>query len=243
MRLTVLGCYGPYPAAGQCCSGYLLEDEQVSVLLDCGNGVLSRMRYHIEPWALDAVVLSHLHSDHVSDVMILRYALMINAKQRPREALSVYAPAYPEEEFSRLSYKEFLKAEPVSAETILHLGSMRFCFFQAVHAVPSHVITVESAGKKLTFSGDTEFFAGLGTIAKNSDLFLCEANYLQKDIENGSPNHLSAFQAAQAAKEGAVKRLVLTHHHPERDQQLTLQEAKEVFPHTELAYSGSFYRL
>ena len=41
MKLTVLGCNGPYPAAGGACSGYLLETGDTRVLLDCGAGALA----------------------------------------------------------------------------------------------------------------------------------------------------------------------------------------------------------
>ena len=46
LKLTILGCYGPYPKAGGACSGYLLEDETTKILIDCGNGVLSRLFLH-----------------------------------------------------------------------------------------------------------------------------------------------------------------------------------------------------
>ena len=72
MKMTILGCYGPYPAAGGACSGYLVQEAGCTILLDCGNGVLSRMQEHIDFLQLDAALISHLHADHLSDLMILR---------------------------------------------------------------------------------------------------------------------------------------------------------------------------
>jgi ribonuclease BN (tRNA processing enzyme) len=244
LRLTVLGCYGPYPAAGQNCSGYLLQDDEVNVLLDCGNGVLSRLRYFCQPWELTAVILSHLHSDHLSDLMILRYALQMQEEQHASALpLQVYAPPQPEEEYNRLTYKQYLQSRPLSAGTALSFGSMRFTFIKGVHGVPNYVITVTARGKKIVYSGDTEFFPGLTAAAQGADLFLCEANYLKSDLQQGKVNHLAAFQAAAVAKEAEVKRLVLTHHNPERDPRLALAEAQAIFPDTELAHAGSLYYL
>ena len=61
MFLTVLGRHGPYPRPGGACSGYLLEDGETRVLIDCGSGVLSRLLEIMRPEQLDAIVLSHLH--------------------------------------------------------------------------------------------------------------------------------------------------------------------------------------
>ncbi|HZK25512.1 MAG TPA: MBL fold metallo-hydrolase [Oscillospiraceae bacterium] len=243
MQLTVLGCYGPYPAAGQNCSGYLLQDDGVNVLLDCGNGVLSRLRYHCQPGELDAVMLSHLHSDHSSDVMILRYALQINGRQNTESPLKVYAPPQPKEEYARLAYKNYLQSQPLSADSKLTIGKLQFTFSKGVHAVPSYVITVTAEGKKLVYSGDTAYFPALVEAVQGADLFLCEANFLKSDLQLGNPNHLAAYQAAEVAKAGGVKQLVLTHHHPERDPQQALAEAQAVFVNTTLARAGSLYRL
>jgi ribonuclease BN (tRNA processing enzyme) len=241
MRLTVLGCYGPYPPAGQNCSGYLLQDGDTSVLLDCGNGVLSRLRYHLEPWDLNAVVLSHLHSDHVSDLMIMRYAIMIKKKGTSGEPLAVYAPGEPSVEFDRLSYKKYITAHAVSEGSTIQIGDMHFRFSAGKHSFPSHFTTVEINYKKFVFSGDTEAFPEMVDTIRGADVFLCEANYLREDINGGSKNHLAAYQAAEAAKKAGVGRLVLTHLHPERDPKLSLAEAKEIFQSTELARAGSVY--
>lgn len=243
MILTVLGCYGPYPAAGQACSGYLLQNGNSAVLLDCGNGVFSRLRYYIEPWNLDAVILSHLHSDHISDLMIMRYAMMVRRKSEQGPPLSVFAPAEPRELFQQLSYKDYMQANAVSENITLNFGDMKIAFKTGVHAFPSFIIRVECRRKSIVYSGDTEYFPGLADAARNTDIFLCEANYLKADIEAGNQNHLAAFQAAAAAKEGGVGRLVLTHHHPERDTVLALKEAKAVFPQVETARAGTILRL
>lgn len=243
MRVTVIGCYGPYPAAGQCCSGYLVEHQGTAVLLDCGNGVLGRLCYYIEPWYLNAVILSHLHSDHISDLMVMRYAILLKKLESGAGILHVYAPQEPAEEFLRLNYKDLVVAHPVTECSRLSVGSLEISFNRAVHAYPSHVITVKSDTSKLVYSGDTEYFPQLAELASGADLFLCEANYLRNDIKKGSPNHLAAFQAGKTARDAGVKRLVLTHHHPERDLEKSWAEAAEYFANVELASAGAVYFL
>ena len=82
MKLTILGNNGPFPAAAGACSGYLLRHNGKNILIDCGNGVLANLQRFIHFEELDAIVLTHLHSDHVSDMNVLRYALQIKRKRR-----------------------------------------------------------------------------------------------------------------------------------------------------------------
>ena len=77
MKLTVLGNNGPFPAAGGACSGYLVIEGDKKILIDCGNGVLANLQKFIKLEEIDAVILTHLHSDHMSDMMVLRYAVHI----------------------------------------------------------------------------------------------------------------------------------------------------------------------
>jgi ribonuclease BN (tRNA processing enzyme) len=241
MQLIVLGCYGPYPPAGQNCSGYLLRHNDTAVLIDCGNGVLSRLRYYSEPWDLSAVILSHLHSDHISDLMIMRYAWLM--RQESTSPLQVFAPDEPREEFDRLAYKNLVETHAINDNSSIRIGGIQFHFSQGKHPYPSYFISAEAGGKKLVYSGDTAVFPGMAEAVRGADVFLCEASYLRADLDSGAGYHLAAYQAAEAAKEAGAGRLVLTHHHPERDPNLALDEAREVFPATELARAGSVYFL
>ena len=83
MRLTVLGKSPSWQDAGGACSGYLLEEEGTSVLLDCGNGVFGKLREHIDYVDVDAVVISHLHADHFLDLVPYSYALTYAPRQQP----------------------------------------------------------------------------------------------------------------------------------------------------------------
>jgi ribonuclease BN (tRNA processing enzyme) len=243
MKLTVLGNYGPYPPAGGNCSGYLLEHDGCSVLLECGNGVLSNLQYYLEVKDLSAVIISHLHSDHISDLFILRYAWQKEMeKDSSPQPLPVYAPGSPEEEYARIPYKNVFKPETIDEGKDIRIGPMTFSLLQTRHSVPCYAVSVVAEGKKLfVYSADTEYFSGLIAFSAEASLLLCEANYLEEDIEQGAANHMSAFQAGSLALEADVKKLILTHLPPHRDETLYLEEARRAFPKSFLAEQGQNY--
>ena len=63
-QLTVLGCQAAYPTAGQHCSSFLLTWDAFTVVLDLGYGTLDKLLAHIPDGAVDAIILTHEHSDH-----------------------------------------------------------------------------------------------------------------------------------------------------------------------------------
>lgn len=244
MLLTVLGCYGPYPPAGGACSGYLVQEDGCNLLLDCGNGVLSRLQEYIDYRDLDAVLLSHLHADHLSDLMIMRYGLVLAQKSDLfDQPLSLYAPTEPAEDYERLPYKSAYAVKALHQELKLEIGPFTINVTAGVHAVPAYSFRLESSSGTLVYSGDTEINQNLAPFARGADLFLCEANYLEEDIAAGLSNHLSAAQAAKIAAEAGVKKLVLTHRHPERDSSLYLAEAQKHYSAVELAQERFTYAL
>ena len=83
MRVTVLGKSPSWQDAGGACSGYLIEEGDTAVLLDCGNGVFAKLRRRRDYCAVDAVVLSHLHADHFLDLVPYSYALTFAPRQQP----------------------------------------------------------------------------------------------------------------------------------------------------------------
>ena len=244
MNLTVLGCYGPYPTAGGACSGYLLEEDGYSILIDCGNGTLSRLQAHISFKALQAVLISHLHSDHMADLLIMRYGLELALARGERlSPLFLCAPPDPAAEFERLPYKNAYRLAPLEEGQRLEIGPFSITFQKTVHILPCLAMRLETARGVLVYSGDTEIHPGLADFARGADLFLCEANYQNEDMSANPPNHLSAAQAARIAVQAGVKRLLLTHFHPERDPAVSLRQARDFFPAAEAAREGAIYQV
>ena len=93
-------------------------------------------------------------------------------------------------------------------------------------------------GKKISYVVDTLFFEGLIDFVKESDLLICEATF-EKGMEDIAKEyrHMTSVQAAKLAKESKSKKLVLTHlsQRYEKNPEIILKEAKEVFKNTILA--------
>lgn len=230
MKLTVLGNNGPYPKAGGACSGFLLDSGSTKVVLDFGNGVLSRLQQYIDIEEISAIILSHLHSDHMSDIMILRYAADIMLMRgRMEKPIKVYAPAEPIEEFKRLKYKEALEIIEINPTEELAIGDLKISFKEMIHSYKNYAICIEKDSKKFVYSGDTCVNNGLIELAKNADLFICEAGLLERDEKLLRVMHLTAREAAQIAEDAGVKRLLLTHFLPDIKLEHYLNEAMPVY--------------
>jgi hypothetical protein len=89
MKLTVLGGAGAWPPAGGACSGYLIEHGQYRLLVDPGYATLPRLLGLIDAEAVDAVLVSHGHPDHVADLNPLLRARAL--RDDPAPALPTYA--------------------------------------------------------------------------------------------------------------------------------------------------------
>jgi len=242
MKLTVLGKYGPYPAAGGACSGYLLETNDAKILIDCGNGVLSRLQSFVELEKLDAILVSHLHSDHVSDLYVVRYALDILSPKFSGEKLPfpLYVPDEPIEELAKIKYKNVFDMRTINSEKILKIKSLEISFSEMTHPFQSYSISVSSANKLFVYSGDTNYNAKISKVAKGADLFLADAGLLEKDKSENS-SHMSAYEVGKVGKEAGVKRLLLTHIFPGYDENVLVNEAKEQYENVWVAQELSIY--
>src|ERR687890_330747 len=83
MRLIVLGGSAASPNAGVGCAGLLVQTDRTRLVLDLGPGTLQELRRHTDFRMLDAVIVSHLHLDHVLDLLALRHALAYNPLPAP----------------------------------------------------------------------------------------------------------------------------------------------------------------
>jgi ribonuclease BN (tRNA processing enzyme) len=233
LKLTILGNNGPYPAAGGACSGYLLREGGKSILIDCGNGVLGNLQKVISLTEIDAIILTHLHSDHMSDMMVLRYAVDIMRKRGLLDkGLTVYAPPEPVDEFQRLDIKNVFLLTSISQELEVNLGAIKLTFAKMKHPFMDYAVSAECNGKRFVFSGDTSWTDEIINFGKNADLLMLDAGFLDRDLTENPP-HLSARQCGLIARESGAKRLLLTHFWPGYQIDQLVSEASEVFENVE----------
>ena len=83
MRLTVIGSSPAWPNPGSAHSGYMLEADGSRVLLDCGPGVLGRLREHSTWPEVDAIAITHFHLDHWGDLVPWVWGSFYLASKRP----------------------------------------------------------------------------------------------------------------------------------------------------------------
>ncbi len=223
VKLTVVGCSPAWPNPGGAQSGYLLEGPG-RLLLDCGPGVLAKLRER-ESWPLvDAIAITHWHLDHWGDLVPWVWGATLGPGEgvEPpqvwvppggREVLRTAGqrlgrPEMFEDAFDMREYADGVPFEAagfeVIAHRVLHYDLLAFGFRASAN------------GMVVGYSGDSGPSEGLTDIARDADLFVCEATLLAPNPEGGTRGHLSAEEARAASETAGAKRLLLTHRPEER---------------------------
>lgn len=211
MRLTIIGYWGGYPKANEASAGYLLEHDGFQLLMDCGSGVLSKLQNIVEPEALDAVILSHYHPDHVADIGVLQHARLIQGFLGMKfGTLPIYGHVLDEVEFAKLTYKNITAGIAYDPKKMLTVGPFEIQFLRTNHPVPCFAMRIEADGKSLVYTGDTSYREEFVPFTRNADLLLTECNfYSHQDGRNAG--HMNSTDVGKLASEAGVKRVILTH--------------------------------
>jgi ribonuclease BN (tRNA processing enzyme) len=214
MRLTVLGCAGSFPGPESACSAYLVEADDFRLLIDFGPGSLSALQRYADLHDVDAILLSHLHCDHILDacsyVVVRRYD-----PTGPLPPLPVYAPAGAAERIAAAYSQDNEPVDDVYTFYGLQPGTFPIGPFSVTvdrvnHPIETYGVRLEHDGRVLTYSSDTAPCEALVRLAQGADLFLCEASYLD-GVDNPPDLHLTGGEAGEAATKADVARLLLTH--------------------------------
>jgi len=228
--VTVLGTSGSYPGPGSACSGYLLRHQGFNLWLDAGPGTMANLQSHIGLADVDAVVLSHQHPDHWSDLegffVACRYI-------QPRDHVPIFAPA---------GLQELMRSGPdldstftwhdVTDKTEQRVGPFDFTFARTDHppeTLAMRIDTTDAAGAPVTigYSADTGPGWSIEALGSELDLVISEATFLH-DREGTSP-HLSARQAGAAARAAQARNLLISHIWPIVDPRHSVAEASDAF--------------
>jgi ribonuclease BN (tRNA processing enzyme) len=231
VKLTIVGSSGTFPGPHSGCSSYLLEHDGFRLLLDVGNGSTGALQEVCGLLGPDAVVVSHLHGDHYLDLITYTYARRYHPDGLA-PVLPVYGPSDIRHAIAQAYSRdvtELLNAvydfHPVDRDATVEIGPFEVDLRTVNHPVETYGMRVRAGGKTMTYSADTGESEALVSLARDADLFLCEASYL--DGEDNPPNvHLTGRQAAEHATKAGAQRLVLTHLVPWGDEARTLAEAK-----------------
>jgi len=263
VRVTVLGKSPSWQDAGGACSGYLVQDGETTLLLDCGNGVFSKLRRFVDYVDVTAVVISHMHADHFLDLVPYSYALTYAPRQQPvpvhvwkgtdhparpqlfvpgggRDTLRRVVGSWGNEDLVENAFT-LTEYEP---EGTLEIGTLRVRLHPVPHYLPTHAVQVTSSvngSGRLTYGADCSPTEELVDFARGSDLLIIEGT-LPRPERVGPRGHLTPEEAGDHGRRAGVRRLVITHVTDEFDERWVREEAERSFGGSvEVAREGAVY--
>lgn len=238
---TFLGTGCPVASPVRAGPAHLVSTGEAKVLVDCGSGVSQRLvAAGVRAADIDALVITHYHSDHIVDF----YQLLVSSWHQGRtKPWIVHAPgpaiqnlasqieAYSDELGLRTSHEKRPSTSGLNVEfrllfegPVTVLGDLTVRAFPVDHrpVTPAFGLIFEAGGKRIVFSGDTRPVAALSEAAKGADLLVQEV-FVDREMQPVpgvrsaetiaavQGYHTTPAQAAAIASEAGVKALALTH--------------------------------
>ncbi len=220
----MLGSSGKFATVDRACAGYLVDVGEGPILIDIGSGAWQRLLAHIDHRDLRGVILTHRHPDHTTDLFQLYHARQYS-DGAPEESIPLWAPAETIERITGYAdVTESFEIHEIAAGGSIEAAGATFRFFEMAHPPETVAVRIEGGGGVASYSSDTGPEGDLVALARDADLFICEATLQESDAS--WEGHMSAAAAARAANDAGAKALVLTHLPPGRDHGLSLAEAE-----------------
>lgn len=216
MNIRVIGKSPAWQDAGGACSGYLIEHAGSNLLLDCGNGAFGKLREAVDYRDVSDVVISHMHGDHILDLVPFAYGLLYGPTP-PGHTVNLYLPpggiatmrticgAFGSEQLieEAFSVREY---DPAGS---LIIGQLRIDFQYVPHFIDAWAVRIKEGDSTFVFGADCGPSEGLREFATGADLLVLEATFAH-DAEEAD-GHMTPVQAGILAREAKAARLVLTH--------------------------------
>ena len=238
VRITVLGCSGSVNGPDSPASGYLVHAPGTPPLvIDFGGGVLGALQRYADPGDV-SVLLSHLHADHCLDLP----GLFVWRRYHPSPPAGKALMYGPSDTWSRLAaasspqggelddFTDIFDIQPWVDGEAVGLGSLSVLPRLVSHPTESYGMRItDPAGGVLVYSGDTGICDAVVDLARDADVFLCEASWTHAPDDRPPHVHLSGTEAGQIAAKANVAELLLTHIPPWTSREDVIGEAKAEF--------------
>lgn len=216
MKLTILGSGDFRPDVPLASAGYIVEAGNTMLKLDFGRGNLMRMAEAGIDWKnMSAILISHIHPDHIGDLMQYLQAFTLFRDQRKLDHdIPFFGPkGFPAYfDHFRRSIQTSWTHIPEVKEIIDERFAVGDCAISALtmkHSQVNNGYRIEHNGKVLCYTGDTEINDNLFELAHNADVLLTECSARNSDTLNG---HMRPTDIARVAREANVRHVVLTHY-------------------------------
>ncbi|MGI6701702.1 MAG: MBL fold metallo-hydrolase [Christensenellales bacterium] len=242
MNIRVIGRYGRFPVNGGGTSCFLIESDKAAILLDMGCSSLSRFQKFTSLDKLSAIILTHLHADHIADFKAFTYMTSIlKSECRLKRDIPVYMPKSPEWLYNDLIECKGIEFHILQDLMSANIEDLMLQFYKMVHPVETYGVRISGNGKTIAYTSDTLVNDNLTALLDGVDLAVGDACISDKDHNSSSP-HLSVKQLAEAAKNAKVSRLMLAHL-PDKGLDDILSEARHYMPPSVLAEEEVSYKV
>lgn len=225
MKITVLGSCAAWPEPGRACAGFLVEHAGFRLVLDLGFATLPRLLTLCPNGAVDAVVITHEHSDHCVDLNgLLRVR---HYGEREFDPIPLLCPPGVAAVVDRLEPSPRLTElfEVRDLPGTHKVGPFEVSGVELPHYVQNVGVRVSTRWRTVAYTGDTGPSPTLANLGRAADLYIMDAT-LQRQPD-GPRNVLSAAEAGRWATEAGARRLLLTHFWPGNDRGVSLRQAAE----------------
>ena len=257
MQLEVLGL-GVGAPLGNGCPSYAVRGDSTLIVLDFGPGAFEQAWQRDLLGRIDAIVISHMHMDHMLDLLPLSGVVADEAvrARRPdpkRPALYVARNSGPQVLAALADalgsgpdrFDEAFDLREYDASDTLELGDLRLTFAVTAHALPGCAPRVSDGRSTLFYSADTAYRDHLVEHARGADLALLESTYVEEGDHLERQGHMTGEQAGRFAAAAGASKLILTHTMPfQEENEENLRRARAVFGgEVELARRGAVYEV
>jgi ribonuclease BN (tRNA processing enzyme) len=236
MRLSVVGAGPAYTdRPGASGAAYLIRSDAKSLLLDLGQGSFPRLAGLLDPAALDAVVVSHLHPDHFIDLVPLRHYLCY---EEPPSRVRVMGPAGLAGRLDALNGAAGWTAGSLDVEPLVEgrqaIGPFELEVVRVTHTDSSFGFRVSTPtdGRPdpigLVYSGDCGRAEDLDALARPGDTLLCEVSFGPGPVAAGA-QHLDGPAVGELARRVEAGRVLLTHLQMGFDRTATIDSVRARF--------------
>lgn len=222
MRLQFLGCGDAFGTGGRFNTCFYLETSTTHALIDCGaSSLIAMKRFGVAPNAITTILITHLHADHfgglpffILDAQFAKRSTPLTIagppglRARLRQALEVFFPGS-----SQTTQKFDLTVLELEPRRRVDIDNLAVTPYEVYHdgTAPFFALRVETDGRVVTYSGDTEWCDALADAACDADLFVCEAYFYDKPVKT----HLDLATLEAHLPAIHPRRLVLTHMSPD----------------------------